>query len=352
MSFNISLPFTFSFPNWNNLGVHAAETAGWLLIMVILAPRLIRFIFWLFFRVLTPKLLPQKSARTAFTHNAKKIILTPANFAAATLSFEGLAFIYKDYPATSDIFTRIAFTCMSFAIVFLISGGISQIYLVPGKKTIFAEQPLHEHVTVIARTLLWGAAIFLAIIADLQIWGFDASGLLTGTGLIGLALSLAARDTAENLLGYFVIVMERPFIIGDAISTGTVTGTVELIGWRSTRIRQLNQALVNVPNRNLTSANTYNYSRMNKQNITFTLYLPYMIATDNITTLINAIRDAIIVYPLVNPASVEIVISALERDSIDLTISCAITDADTALFAQRQHEIYLTALRAAESARI
>ncbi len=352
--FSFSLPFTlpFSLPNWNNLGAHTAIAIIWLLIMILLAPRIIRLIFWLFFRVLTPKMLPQKTARTAFIRNAKKIILTPANFASAALSFAGLAYIYTDYPATANTFSRIAFTCISFAIVFLISGSISQIYLVPGRKTIFAEQPLHEHVTVIARTLLWGAAIFLAIIATLQIWGFDASGLLTGTGLIGLALSLAARDTAENLLGYFVIVMERPFIIGDYISTGTVTGTVELIGWRSTRIRQLNQALVNVPNSNLTSANTFNYSRMSKQNISFTLYLPYIIATDNITALIDAIRAAITSYPQVEPTSVAVVISALERDTIDITVTCSIADDNTAQFVQRQHEIYITALRAAESARL
>ena len=75
--------------------------------------------------------------------------------------------------------------------------------------------------------------------------------LLAGLGLGGLAFALAAKDTAANLFGSIMLILDRPFKIGDAVKAGNVDGTVEEIGFRSTRIRTFYNSLISVPNQGL-----------------------------------------------------------------------------------------------------
>ncbi len=119
--------------------------------------------------------------------------------------------------------------------------------------------------------------VILGVFMILRVWGFDISSLLAGLGIGGLALSLAAQDTFSNLLGGITIMTDRAFEIGDVISTPEVEGTVEEIGFRSTKVRTYSQAQVNIPNAKLSNAYVTNLSRIGKRRIRFTLNVPYTV---------------------------------------------------------------------------
>lgn len=90
--------------------------------------------------------------------------------------------------------------------------------------------------------------VILGVLIVLQNFDVKVMSLLAGLGLGGLALALAAQDAAANLIGSIMIIIDRPFSIGDAVKVNDVEGTVESIGFRSTRIRTPYNSLITVPN--------------------------------------------------------------------------------------------------------
>src|SRR5699024_6731493 len=109
--------------------------------------------------------------------------------------------------------------------------------------------------------------IAMAISIVLQEFDYHIGGLITGLGIGGLAISLAAKDALANLFGGVVIVTEKPFTINDWIMTPSVEGTVEDISFRSTKVRTFDQALVVVPNATLANEAITNWSKMGKRRI-------------------------------------------------------------------------------------
>ena len=75
--------------------------------------------------------------------------------------------------------------------------------------------------------------------------------LLTGLSLVGAAMALAARESLENLIASFIIFFDKPFTLGDLVKVQAITGTVEKIGLRSTRIRTDQKSYVTVPNKQM-----------------------------------------------------------------------------------------------------
>ncbi|NLC10729.1 MAG: mechanosensitive ion channel, partial [Firmicutes bacterium] len=124
-------------------------------------------------------------------------------------------------------------------------------------------------------TLTHFIIIALALSVLVGEWGYDISGIIAGLGLGGLAVALAAQDALSNIFGGMVILLDKPFSIGDWIYTPSVEGTVEDISFRSTRIRTFAQSLVTVPNSKLANEAITNWSRMGKRRVTFNLGVTY-----------------------------------------------------------------------------
>ncbi len=93
--------------------------------------------------------------------------------------------------------------------------------------------------------LVVGAFSFVAVLAEL---GYPVTSIITGLGIGGIALALAAQKTVENLFGAFSLAVDRPFREGDTVTVDNITGTVEAIGLRSTRIRTADRTIVTIPN--------------------------------------------------------------------------------------------------------
>lgn len=110
----------------------------------------------------------------------------------------------------------------------------------------------------------------------LKVWGVEIAPILAGLGLLGMAVALAAQDLFKNLLSGMMILSERRFTRGDWICVnGVVEGTVENIGFRSTLIRQFDNAPVYVPNSQFSETAVINYSGMQARRIYWTIGLEY-----------------------------------------------------------------------------
>ena len=91
-------------------------------------------------------------------------------------------------------------------------------------------------------TIILGVVMILGDVFDVNI-----TALVTGLGIGGVAFALASKESLENLLGSFTIFFDKPFTVGDIVTLGGLTGTVEKVGFRSTRIRTFDKSVVTVP---------------------------------------------------------------------------------------------------------
>jgi len=106
--------------------------------------------------------------------------------------------------------------------------------------------------------------VFIIIVSTLvttQNLGMNVTGLLASLSIGGLAVGLAAQDTLSNLFGAVALFADKPFRVGDRVQLDSIDGTVEAIGLRSTRIRNLDGHLVTVPNRTMANASLTNVSK-------------------------------------------------------------------------------------------
>jgi len=94
---------------------------------------------------------------------------------------------------------------------------------------------------------------------------YNVSTLLTGLSIVGAAVALALRESLENLIASFVIFFDKPFHIGDTVKVQNITGVVERIGLRSTRIRSEQKTYVTVPNKQMVDTILDNISQRTQQ---------------------------------------------------------------------------------------
>src|SRR6185503_6413400 len=91
----------------------------------------------------------------------------------------------------------------------------------------------------------------IGILMVLKAFGFNITSLITGLSIATAAIALALRESLENLIASFIIFFDKPFYVGDLVHVQQVTGTVEKIGLRSTRIRTDQKTFVSVPNKQM-----------------------------------------------------------------------------------------------------
>ncbi len=93
------------------------------------------------------------------------------------------------------------------------------------------------------------------------VFGLNISALLASAGIVGVAVALAAQDTLANMFASYVLLLDRPFRVGEAVRVGDTEGVVEGMGLRSTRLRTADGSLISVPNKVLVEARIENLGR-------------------------------------------------------------------------------------------
>ncbi len=194
--------------------------------------------------------------------------------------------------------------------------------------------------------------ISVAIVVILQEWGYDVSGLLAGIGIGGLALSLAAQDTLANLFGFMAIVSDRPFDVGEFIKVNDVEGTVEHVGLRSTRIRQLNQAVVYMPNNTVANSAILNWSRLKKRFLDLRVSLDYETTNAQLQLMMEKIRAYLKLQEKVDANSVVVHVIDFKTESIDIIIRAYLYIADWGAFTAEKERLTLEMLDIMKDLRI
>jgi small-conductance mechanosensitive channel len=110
----------------------------------------------------------------------------------------------------------------------------------------------------LAKATIWS----LILLLTLDNLGIQIKPLLAGLGIGGIAVALAVQNVLGDLFASLTITLDRPFVVGDALTVDDFSGTVEYIGIKSTRLRSISGEQIVMPNANLLSARVRNFARM------------------------------------------------------------------------------------------
>jgi len=175
----------------------------------------------------------------------------------------------------------------------------------------------------------------------------DVTGLLAGLGLGGLAFALAAKDMVQNLFGSVTVLMDRTFTVGDWVIVDDVEGSVERIGFRSTRIRTFYNSLVTVPNSRFITASVDNMGARRYRRLSTKLSLTYDTPPDRIEAFCEGIRELVRQHPYMRKDYYQVYLNEFAASSLDvlLYVFWATPDWNTEL--RERHRLLLDILRLA-----
>jgi MscS family membrane protein len=185
------------------------------------------------------------------------------------------------------------------------------------------------------------AVVVLSAIALLSLAAFDLTAALAGLGIGGIALAFAAQKTLENLFGGIMIISDQPVRVGDYCRIGDVTGVVEDIGLRSTRIRTPDRTVVSIPNGQTATGNVENFGVRDKIWFRPTISLRYETTADQVRYVLAEIRQMLYAHLMVETQSARIRLVRFGPSSLDLEIFSYVVTSDGTKFLEVQEDLLL-----------
>jgi MscS family membrane protein len=180
-----------------------------------------------------------------------------------------------------------------------------------------------------------------------QVLGSNVTALFASVGIGGLALALAAQDTVSNFFGSLMVILDRPFQVGDWIKTGDVEGTVEEVGFRSTRIRTFYNSLISLPNANLIKASVDNLGDRTYRRWSTRLGIAYDTPPEKIDAFCEGIRELVRKHPYTRKDYYHVYFNEFGNDSLQILVYVFFFTPDWATELRERHRLGVDIVRLA-----
>jgi MscS family membrane protein len=214
------------------------------------------------------------------------------------------------------------------------------------------ETMLDDSLVPLLRTSMRLFVTAVGILFVLQNLDVNVSSLVAGLGLGGLAIALAAQDTVRNVLGGVTIFADKPFEVGDWVIVDGVEGTVETVGFRSTRVRTFYNSLISVPNGNLMNTGIDNMGQRRWRRYKTTLGVGYHTTPDQMQAFVEGIRAIIQASPGMRQDYYIVEFHGFGATSLDVLVYCFMDAADWNEELRTRHVLNLDIMRLAESLQV
>lgn len=163
-----------------------------------------------------------------------------------------------------------------------------------------------------------GLVGFIMVIDNL---GFNVGGILATLGIGGAALAFASKDTIANGFGTLMIMLDRPFKVGDWIIVGDkVDGDVEEIGLRSTKVRTWPKTVLSIPNGVLANEYINNWSRMPKRRVKQVINIAHGATANDMQGLVLDIRTILKTDEGVEQEFILVSFTDITADSLEILV--------------------------------
>ena len=185
-----------------------------------------------------------------------------------------------------------------------------------------------DQIMPIASKLAKIGAVTFFVIRILLALDVNVTALIAGVSIGGLAVALAAQDTVKNFIGSLMIIFDRPFMVGDYVIGGGIEGTVEEVGFRSSKIRKIDTSLITVPNNTLTNASMENLGVRHYRIFDMNIGLTYDTDAAILKAISNDLRTMCESYDKIQPDTSLVYLRYLSASSIDIYFRVYIMAAD------------------------
>jgi len=248
-----------------------------------------------------------------------------------------------------DVTTRSLWTVFFLALTWLVwvAGGViaESVISVERLRTSSIDSQL---IRLMLRLLTIIVAIAILIRGADRI-GLPAYSVLAGLGVGGLAVALAAQQTLANLLGSLIIMFEKPFAIGHAIKLKDIEGTVESVGFRSTRIRTPSNSLLTIPSSQLVNSPIDNMEMRKYRQVRTELNLTYDTPHGKIEDFLEGIKHILLAHPNTRKDNIQAVLYDLGPDSLNILLNFFLQVPDRATELNERERILLDILILADA---
>jgi len=191
-------------------------------------------------------------------------------------------------------------------------------------------------------------ALCVGFLTAAQTFDLPILGLMGGLGLGGAALALASKDAVANFFGSITVLFDRPFEVGDWIITTGAEGTVEAVGFRSTRIRTFYNSMITLPNSLLTTSIVDNMGRRRFRRIKTTLGLQYDTTPDQLDAFCEGIRELIRNHPYTRKDYYHVYFNDFGPSSLNILLYCFVACPDWAIELRERHRLLADIVRLAK----
>ncbi|RAW01544.1 mechanosensitive ion channel family protein [Pseudochryseolinea flava] len=216
------------------------------------------------------------SERAHFIAKGQKLIIPILHVLLIFAALKYLTFPEHWLPTINSTFVVALVFLIVRAVTGVVKIGIHS-YVVQHHETA-ADQKLKQinGIVLVLNAIIW----VLGVIFLFDNLGFNVTAVITGLGVGGIAIALAAQTILGDIFNYFVIFFDRPFELGDFIIVDDKMGTIEYIGLKTTRIRSLQGEQIIFSNSNLTNSRINNYKSMKERRVVFVLRIVYKTSHD------------------------------------------------------------------------
>jgi MscS family membrane protein len=194
----------------------------------------------------------------------------------------------------STILIKAYVAVMVFVLTWLllrITNFVASVFLARAART---ESTADDQMVLFSKDISKALIVIMSIFFVLGVvFKLNITSLLAGAGIVGLALAFAAKESIENFFGSLTIFADKPFSVGDLVQVGNITGTVEKVGFRSTRIRTVDKTFVTIPNRTLNTDNTENLTLRTYRRVKMFVGVTYDTPAEKIQEIIKDIQSVI-----------------------------------------------------------
>lgn len=188
----------------------------------------------------------------------------------------------------------------------------------------------------VAKVLIVLCAVFIVLGVTFSL---DVGSIVAGLGIGGLAVALAGKESLENLFASFTIFLDRPFTVGEIVQVGSISGKVEKVGFRSTRIRTLDKSTLTIPNKMLIDQPLDNMTQRRFRRANMQICLTYDTPVQVMRTISEELRVAVSEKELTKSEPAIVHFTDFGESSLNITVIYFVETADWVEFTKVREEI-------------
>lgn len=238
---------------------------------------------------------------------------------------------------------------LTFTVIRALYVLIDDVALQMGNLADETESRLDDQLIPVLRKLAKVIIAAVGIVFFMQLKGYPVTGIIAGLGIGGLAFAFAAQDSIAGIFASVALFMDRPFMVGDFIQVGSISGTVEEVGLRSTRIRTVGKTLVTIPNKEIVDSTIDNLSKRPMRRCSITVGITYDASAEQMSQLVDDLRRMLVEDEMVEHKGSLVHFTTFGDSSLNVEMAFFIRTADYEPFLQARQNVNIKIMRVVQN---